>query len=93
MADWLAESRTEAAADRILDAADALFASHDAASVGMNDIAKASGCSRATLYRLIKDGRLSIRKCGARTLILTEDLAACIRAMPVGEYPEDVTEC
>ncbi|MDT5403015.1 MAG: hypothetical protein QOK33_6246 [Mycobacterium sp.] len=55
MADWLAESRTEAAADRILDAADALFARHDAASVGMNDIAKASGCSRATLYRYFEN--------------------------------------
>jgi AcrR family transcriptional regulator len=55
VADWLAESRTEAAADRILDAADALFARHDAASVGMNDIAKASGCSRATLYRYFEN--------------------------------------
>ena len=41
-----------------------------------------SGLSRATLYRLIKDGRLPIRKCGARTLVLTDELAACIRAMP-----------
>ncbi|BBY14730.1 TetR/AcrR family transcriptional regulator [Mycolicibacterium litorale] len=39
------------AADRILDAAERLFAERDAASVGMNDIAKAAGCSRATLYR------------------------------------------
>jgi AcrR family transcriptional regulator len=53
--DWLADRRTEAAADRILDAADALFARHDAASVGMNDIAKASGCSRATLYRYFEN--------------------------------------
>lgn len=49
--DWLAERRVEVAADRILDAADALFARHDAATVGMNDIAKAAGCSRATVYR------------------------------------------
>ncbi|WP_082702987.1 TetR/AcrR family transcriptional regulator [Mycobacterium sp. IS-1496] len=39
------------AADRILDAAERLFAERDAATVGMNDIAKAAGCSRATLYR------------------------------------------
>jgi AcrR family transcriptional regulator len=38
-------------ADRILDAAERLFAEHDAASVGMKDIARAAGCSRATLYR------------------------------------------
>ena len=54
-ADWLAERRTEVAADRILDAADELFARRDAASVGMNDIAKASGCSRATLYRYFEN--------------------------------------
>lgn len=49
--DWLAERRTEVAADRILDAAGELFTRHDAASVGMNEIASAAGCSRATLYR------------------------------------------
>lgn len=38
-------------ADRILDAAERLFAERDAADVGMNDIARAAGCSRATLYR------------------------------------------
>jgi AcrR family transcriptional regulator len=39
------------AADRILDAAERLFTERDAATVGMNDIAHAAGCSRATLYR------------------------------------------
>jgi AcrR family transcriptional regulator len=50
-ADWLAGRRTELAADRILDAAEKLFAERDAATVGMNDVARAAGCSRATLYR------------------------------------------
>lgn len=49
--DWLAAKRTEVAAERILDAAGELFAKGDVASVQMNDIAKAAGCSRATLYR------------------------------------------
>ncbi len=49
--DWLAERRTAVAADRILDAAEELFTRHDPSSVGMNEIAKAAGCSRATLYR------------------------------------------
>ncbi|HYO01383.1 MAG TPA: TetR/AcrR family transcriptional regulator [Mycobacterium sp.] len=49
--DWLAERRTEVAADRILDAADDLFTRHEAATVGMNEIARAAGCSRATVYR------------------------------------------
>jgi AcrR family transcriptional regulator len=49
--DWLAASRSEVAADKILDAAAELFAKRDAAAVGMNEIARAAGCSRATLYR------------------------------------------
>lgn len=53
--DWLASRRTEVAADRILDAADELFTRQDAATVGMNDIAAAAGCSRATLYRYFEN--------------------------------------
>ncbi|MCV7174072.1 TetR/AcrR family transcriptional regulator [Mycobacterium manitobense] len=53
--DWLADRRTEVAADRILDAAEQLFAERDAATVGMHDIAKAAGCSRATLYRYFEN--------------------------------------
>ncbi|BCQ08202.1 putative HTH-type transcriptional regulator [Mycobacterium heckeshornense] len=49
--DWLASRRTEIAADRILDAAERLFTEHDPGAVGMNEIAAAAGCSRATLYR------------------------------------------
>jgi AcrR family transcriptional regulator len=53
--DWLADRRTEVAADRILDAADELFTRHDAATIGMNEIARAAGCSRATLYRYFEN--------------------------------------
>ena len=53
--DWLAERRTEVAADRILDAAEKLFTRQDPGSVGMNEIAKAAGCSRATLYRYFEN--------------------------------------
>jgi len=49
--DWLGSQRAEAASDRILDAATELFVQHDVSTVGMNDIARAAGCSRATLYR------------------------------------------
>ena len=55
MADWLGERRVEAAADRILDAAETLFTRHGAANVGMNDVATAAGCSRATLYRYFEN--------------------------------------
>ena len=53
--DWLAANRSDVAAERILDAAEELFAHQDAASVGMNEIARASGCSRATLYRYFEN--------------------------------------
>ncbi|MCB1264858.1 MAG: TetR/AcrR family transcriptional regulator [Mycobacterium sp.] len=43
--------RSQAACDRILDAAGELFALRGVTDVVMNDIAAAAGCSRATLYR------------------------------------------
>jgi AcrR family transcriptional regulator len=55
VADWLAERRTEVAAHRILDAAEDLFTRQDAATVGMNEIANAAGCSRATVYRYFEN--------------------------------------
>jgi AcrR family transcriptional regulator len=53
--DWLAQRRTEVAADRILDAAGELFTRQEAATVGMHEIASAAGCSRATLYRYFEN--------------------------------------
>jgi AcrR family transcriptional regulator len=53
--DWLAARRNEVAAERILDAAGTLFAERDPSSVGMREIARAAGCSRATLYRYFEN--------------------------------------
>ncbi|TQM33193.1 TetR/AcrR family transcriptional regulator [Nocardia bhagyanarayanae] len=53
--DWLAEQRTELAAQRILDAAARLFAERGVADTQMADIAKAAGCSRATVYRYFEN--------------------------------------
>jgi AcrR family transcriptional regulator len=53
--DWLATRRSEAAADRILDAAEELYTLRDSDSIGMNEIARAAGCSRATLYRYFEN--------------------------------------
>jgi AcrR family transcriptional regulator len=53
--DWLATRRNEVAADRILDAAEELYTQRDQASIGMNEIARAAGCSRATLYRYFEN--------------------------------------
>ncbi|MGW5922639.1 TetR/AcrR family transcriptional regulator [Nocardia fluminea] len=58
--DWLATERADLAAERIIDAAAELFAEHGVAAVGMADIAKAAGCSRATLYRYF-DNRHAVR--------------------------------
>ncbi|OBJ73118.1 TetR/AcrR family transcriptional regulator [Mycobacterium sp. 1274756.6] len=53
--DWLAERRSEVAAERILDAAGELFTEHEPSSIGMAEIARAAGCSRATLYRYFEN--------------------------------------
>src|SRR4051812_49827268 len=52
---WLAEDRGRIAAERILDAAGDLFAEHGIGAVSMGDVARAAGCSRATLYRYFAD--------------------------------------
>jgi AcrR family transcriptional regulator len=53
--DWLASRRSEVAVDRILDAAEELYTQRDQASIGMNEIARVAGCSRATLYRYFEN--------------------------------------
>lgn len=53
--DWLSLRRNEAAADRILDAAEQLYTGRDSDSIGMHEIARAAGCSRATLYRYFEN--------------------------------------
>ncbi|MBF6334159.1 TetR/AcrR family transcriptional regulator [Nocardia transvalensis] len=55
-----AESRSLRAGERILDAAAALFAERGVAATQMADIAKAAGCSRATLYRYF-DSRQAVQ--------------------------------
>ncbi|MEZ5239934.1 MAG: helix-turn-helix domain-containing protein [Microthrixaceae bacterium] len=57
---WLGDARAELAADRILDAAGALFAERGVQGAAMSEVATAAGCSRATLYRYF-DGRDALR--------------------------------
>ena len=52
---WLSEDRCKLAAEKILDAAGELFAEHGIGAVAMGDVARAAGCSRATLYRYFAD--------------------------------------
>ncbi|MFF0493102.1 TetR/AcrR family transcriptional regulator [Nocardia sp. NPDC004068] len=56
----MAEPRSLGAAERILDAAAGLFAERGVAATQMADIAKAAGCSRATLYRYF-DSRQAVQ--------------------------------
>tara|TARA_R110000744_G_scaffold333820_2_gene439271 strand:+ start:293 stop:481 length:189 start_codon:yes stop_codon:yes gene_type:complete len=44
--------------------------------------ARLLGIGRSTLYCIIKDGRLPVRKLGKRTLILREDLERFIAELP-----------
>jgi len=55
--DWLRDERTDFADERLLDAAAKVFLDKGAAATGMADVAKAAGCSRATLYRYFENRR------------------------------------
>ena len=58
---WLATERSEFAAERILNAATQLFAEEGVARPGMEDIARAAGCSRATVYRYFENKQALLR--------------------------------
>jgi excisionase family DNA binding protein len=51
-------------------------------SMTINDAVAYSGIGRTKLYDLVKEGKLTPRKLGSRTLILTEELDAYIRGLP-----------
>ena len=48
---WLSAERTEVGGDRILNAAAELFVERGIGRPGMEEVARAAGCSRATVYR------------------------------------------
>lgn len=52
---WLADQRSELATERILDAAAEVFVRQGVAQASMGDVARAAGCSRATVYRYFDD--------------------------------------
>ncbi|MDH6283171.1 TetR/AcrR family transcriptional regulator [Prescottella agglutinans] len=88
---WLSDERTEVAAGKILDAAAALFVERGVSATGMAEVAKAAGCSRATLYRYFENRRALHRAFvhrEARTL--GERIATTVA--PIGEPRARVTE-
>src|SRR5512139_728054 len=94
---WLREQRTGLAAERILTAAEKVFVERGIAATDMAHIAKAAGCSRATLYRYFENRQALLlaymnreamriaREIGARTADLDDPgerlVAAIIEAL------------
>lgn len=88
--------------EHLLDAAAGLFAEHGVNAVGMGQVARAAGCSRATLYRYFPDrhelhvafvhrearriGRLVAADIGDQNVDLTGAVLAAVRH--VRETPE-----
>ena len=85
---WLANERSELGAERILDAAAQLFADEGVARPGMEDIARAAGCSRATVYRYFDNKQSLLRAFVHRE---ARDITAQVaRELEHLEHPEDI---
>ena len=56
----------------------------------INDTCTLLGISRPTVYRLHRQGVLSIHKFGNRSLITAKDIKACQRKMIAGRLPRNI---
>jgi excisionase family DNA binding protein len=54
----------------------------DISALSIAQTTRLLGIGRSTLYGIIKEGRLPVRKLGKRTLIMREDLDNFIAALP-----------
>lgn len=88
---WLSDERSAVAAGRILDAAAQLFVERGVATTGMAEVARAAGCSRATLYRYFESRRALHRAYVHREARRLGDRIAAALA-PVADPRERVTE-
>ncbi|NYI80272.1 TetR/AcrR family transcriptional regulator [Nocardioides panzhihuensis] len=80
---WLAEAKTDLAAERILDAAGALFVERGVGKPGMDEVARAAGCSRATLYRYFENRQVLIQAFAHREArLITAQVARATAAVP-----------
>ncbi|MCQ2005701.1 helix-turn-helix domain-containing protein [Rhizobium sp. NRK18] len=59
----------------------------ETSALSIAQTARLLGIGRSTLYCIIKEGRLPVRKLGKRTLILREDLERFIAALPASNDP------
>jgi excisionase family DNA binding protein len=55
----------------------------DISALSIAQTTRLLGIGRSTLYGIIKDGQLPVRKLGKRTLIMREDLDHFIAALPL----------
>lgn len=69
---------------RILDAAAGLFAADRVNAVGMGDVARAAGCSRATLYRYFPDRH------ALHLAFVQREARRIVALLPVGDPVETV---
>lgn len=53
-------------------------------SMTVEQAVEVSGISRTKMYSLFKEGKLTPRKCGKRTLVLAEELQAFVKNLPTG---------
>ena len=78
---WLSAERTEVGADRILNAAAELFVEKGIRRPGMEEVARAAGCSRATVYRYFDSKEALLKAFVHReALDITEHVAEQISA-------------
>ena len=50
--------------------------------LSISDACEVAGIGRTKIYQAITDGSRKARKCGARTLVLRDDLRAFLDALP-----------
>ena len=55
-------------------------------SVTIPEATELSGLGRSSIYKLFKEGKLTPRKAGKRTLVLVEELEDYIRSLPSGGH-------
>ncbi len=60
----------------------------ETSALSIAQTARTLGIGRSTLYCLIKEGRLPVRKLGKRTLILRRDLEHFIAALTTSTDPD-----
>ena len=58
---------------------------HDKIGLTIPEAVDCSGIGRTKIFEAIKLGKLTARKAGRRTIILSDELAAFLKSLPVKE--------